>query len=316
MSKLLILTDRHPRDRDWKGAFAWDLIRGLAESQHQVLVLTTTDPKTIEVAHPRLTIARPAPSWRADNLPRFLQAILSFQPDVIHTFHPGQTKRFSALTIWPYLHSACFVLPRMRRFSTFFENQDLLAKDPALSWHQGSERGNAITAAQARRLNERLKIPVDVLPLEMELPRTLEDDEDSSWVDSKYILVPAPVSAWTHPQVDLNSLRQFLLNHPEWSARIVGGWGDLPLSERRTGWQELMTVADRVSLLDGIDIVEFSRQLREAQAVWLETLDPDRWAFVLAAHMAETVGKTIYGAKPMLESGSPANFLSRLYSYS
>ena len=46
------------------------MIRALAESQHQVLVLTTLDPATIDVAHPRLTIARPAPSWRADNLPR------------------------------------------------------------------------------------------------------------------------------------------------------------------------------------------------------------------------------------------------------
>ncbi len=67
MARVLVFTDRTPDDDDWKGAFAWGLIRALAESQHQVLVLTTAEPELIGVSHPRLTVGRPAPNWGAQH---------------------------------------------------------------------------------------------------------------------------------------------------------------------------------------------------------------------------------------------------------
>ncbi|HMN69983.1 MAG TPA: hypothetical protein PKC28_15685, partial [Bdellovibrionales bacterium] len=156
MARVLVFVDRAPGDPEWKGAFAWDLIRGLAESQHQVLALTILDPSEVDISHPRLTIARPAPSWNVMFAPRFLRAVIGFRPEIVHSIGLRSARGFAPLTVWPILNSACVALPGMRRFSTFFDEKDLLEGDPASGWHRGSRRATAFTVRARESLRERL----------------------------------------------------------------------------------------------------------------------------------------------------------------
>lgn len=305
MARVLVLTDRLPNDDDWKGALAWQIIRGLAESQHEVLVWTTVDPVKIDVQHPRLSIGRIAPAWRAAYLPRIIQGLLSFSPEVIHTFAFKPSSLWPKLSAWPYLNGVSVLLPGTRRYSTFFEASDADANPASLVWHQASTQCSTFTSDQARTLAGRHGLRCELLPLEGEAP--LEEIEESE----RYVLVPAPVPAW---RKELERLKDFLLRHPELRARIVGGWGDMAASERREGWRRLAEVADRISLLEPLDYLAFRRQVAGAESVWTEGLTTDSWRAVAATLTAQACGRPLRGPAPRLEEGSPANFLSRLYA--
>lgn len=309
MARVLVLTDRHPLDSDWKGAVAWNLILSLAESQHQVLVLTSLDPESIPVTHPRLTIARPAKSWDARQLPKFLQGILLFKPEVIHTFALKPSLLWPGLTIWPYLNTALKVLPGVHRFSTVFESTDLPEKDPSWSWHRGSRRTVVFSEGQKLRL-EKLNRTADVSPLEVEAPH----DFEGCAADYPYVLVPAPVGEWNNPQRDLLQLAKYLLDHPETHAHIAGGWGDWPASSRRAAWSKMMPVAARLHMLEPLSMTELLREARLARSLWCEPLDKESWRSLLSAQIAGVLNLNSMGGRPALSAGSTANFLSRLFA--
>lgn len=309
MARVLVLTDRHPLDSDWKGAVAWKLILALSEAQHQVLVLTTLDPETISITHPRLTIARPAKTWDARQLPKFLQGILLFKPEVIHTFALKPSRLWKTLTIWPYLNGACRILPGLRRFSTVFEADDLPETDPSWAWHLGSRRTVVFSEEQKRAL-EKLNRRAEVSPLELEPPAVLNRETAAE----PYVLVPAPVGEWTHPQRDLLLLTRYLEDHPGTHARVAGGWGDWPTSSRRIAWAKMMAVAPRLHMLEPLSLPELMREAAGAETLWCEPLASDSWRSLLSAELARALNLPRRGGRPALSSGSPTNFLSRLFA--
>jgi hypothetical protein len=310
MARVLVLTDRHPLDTDWKGAVAWNLILSLSESQHQVLVLTTQDPETIHITHPRLTIARPAKTWDARHLPKFLKGILLFRPEIIHTFALKPSRLWKGLTIWPYLHPACRVLPGLRRFSTLFEIADLPEGDPSWAWHIGSHRTVVFSDEQKLELEAHMNRAAEVSPLEIE-PLQESEDED---LNHSYILIPAPVGEWKNPQRDLLMLAKHLIEHPDLHAHVSGGWGDWPASSRRMAWSKMMPIASRLHMLEAHSMPELMREVRRAKSLWCEPLVKDSWRSLLAAQVAAALNVPTEGGRPALTHGSTANFLSRLFA--
>lgn len=309
MARLLVLTDRLPGDLDWKGAFTWDLIRSLAESQHQVLALTTEDPGEFNVSHPRLTIARPGKSWGVQYLPKFLQAILLFQPDVVCTITPKNSLQLKGLTIWPYLQSALMVLPKIQRFSALFETKDTEKNQSSLSWHKGTNACVVFTSSHRRDLRVLHEGNIMISPFEMSLPQL-----ESEYSETRYLLIPASVSEWTNPAENLQRLHDHLVKNPRLQVRINGGWGDMTAGEKRTAWQTLMPVADRLQLLEPLSFTEMIKQAKGAEGFWLEAIPADSWRDVVSRFVAQQLGKQLPENRPALAAGSTANFLSRLFA--
>lgn len=309
MARVLILTDRHPEDADWKGAMAWSLIRSLCESQHQVLVLTTLDPESISISHPRLTLARPAPSWAVSHLPQFIQAIMLFNPDVIHTFALKPSRLWKNLTLWPYLNVGCRILPRAKRFSIVFEASDLSAEDASLVWLQGSEQTVVFSPEHKAALAEKLGPSIEISPFEIDMR-----PEHSREKDHPFILVPAPVGEWRNPQRDLLMLAKHLSENPDLHAYIAEGWGDWPASSRRQAWAKMMNIADRLHMLEPMTFSGLLSQAARAQALWCEPLLKDSWRDLIASHVSQSLNIPAYGLRPALAMGSTANFLSRLFA--
>jgi hypothetical protein len=309
VAKLLVLTDRNPNDYEWKGAFAWDLIRSLAESQHQVLVLTTEDLDEINVTHPRLTVARPAKSWGLQYLPKFLQAILLYQPEVICTLSPRSGIQLKGLTIWPYLDAALNVLPKIKRYSALFESDDTIQNPSVLAWHKGAKSCVVFTSGHRQDLRQEIEGEILVSPFEIQLP--LQDIEPS---EHPYLLVPAPVSEWSERGKHLQALRDHLIHNPGLHARINGGWGDLPAAEKRSAWQSLMPVADRLHLLEPLTWPQVVAQAQGAAGFWLDGIPADSWRDVISRFAASQLGKSLPENRPALPAGSTVNFLSRLFA--
>ncbi|MBX3022842.1 MAG: hypothetical protein KF799_14300 [Bdellovibrionales bacterium] len=311
MARLAVLTDRLPGDASWKGAYTWEIIRSLCESQHEVTVFTTENPEHIPLTHSRLTVARPARSFSADKLPRWTQALLVYRPEVIHTFPLQNTAHWPSLTVWPYLDAVCKVLPQTKRVSTMFDREDFVT---APAWHAGADGWTVFSnelESEARRVYQGR---IDVVPLE-EMSWSSADNSPEGFEERDYVFIPAPVSEWHHRQHALSILADHLIHHPETCVYINGGWGDLSLSERRRGWSQLSHVASRVRLMEAQPLPKFVARARVASHLWLEGIAPNSWRYMLSRQVAQTLGKEMIGSAndSALPSGSTANFLSRLY---
>lgn len=308
MARLAVLTDRSPDDPDWKGAYAWEIIRALAESQHEVAVFTTIAPETIGITHPRLTVARPAPSWALSGVTGWAAALLNFRPEIIHSFALTRAPIWPALTVWPYLEAIVRVLPGVMRVSTCFEAEDFAA----VPW-----RSDRWTVFDSGTAPEGKSSRVDVLPLEI-WPAWSEagvSATEENGIGPADTLVPAPVSEWNEPERQFALLTDHLIRHPGATVHINGGWGSLPLSDRRRAWRSLAAVAARIRLLEPMPLGRFVDGVRSAERLWLDELRPGSWRFLLSAHLARAFNKELIGPAraPGSESGSAANSLSRLY---
>ncbi|MGE0527212.1 MAG: hypothetical protein AB7G93_08215 [Bdellovibrionales bacterium] len=314
MARVAVLTDRSPHDADWKGPFVWQTVLALAESQHEVLVLTTQNPDNIPIVHPRLRVARPTPSWRADQALKLAQALIPFRPEILHTFalHPNQL--WSAFTVWPYLNSVCQILPGLRRFSTLFDSADVTEKEPSLIWHQGSECWSVFSPAQEAWARAIFHGRIDVVPLEIQTHGSESSCEDFAPASDDFILVPGPISEWRRAEESLQALGELLQSHPELRARIAGGWGEWPSFRKRRGWETLNSVAHQVDMLTDIPFADFVDMARRCRFLWTEPLSADSWRSLIAARLADELSLSLRGPQPPVVMGSTANFLSRLYS--
>lgn len=307
MAKLAVLTDRSPADLDWKGAYIWKAILSLAESQHEVLVLTPLDPGEIPFTHSRLTVIQPATNWRLNHLAKWLMALLQFRPEVIHTFAPDKNAQWSLLSIWPYLNSAVSLLPDVKRVCTLFETSDFDSKPPFGTWIRGAQSWTVFTQAQADLARQIFKGEVTLAPLDSE-PASTEPDPE------RFLIVPAPVDQWRSPVVDLFMLADYLQIHPDTRVEIVGGWGRMSSRHRREGWEILQSVSTRIKMRDPLTLESFRERAAASSGMWLRALNPDDWTYYQSVQIAVSFGKPIFGVKPQLNVGSTANFLSRLYS--
>lgn len=279
MARLVTICDRAPGDTEWKGAVVWKTILGLAESQHEVLALTPLDPATVDVSHPRLTIVQPAESFSFLRLGRWLRAVFQYQPEIVHTFALRGPERFGA---WPVLAQTLMAFPGVQRYSTVFAEEDY--------------------APFAR-----ISAPFDAAEFSV--------GGDASVVgDAPYVLIPAPVSEWGKPMLDLLLLGDYLEHNPGVDAKIVGGWGDFGLRDRREGWQHFGPLSGRIHMLPDLQFSTFVELARGSRALWLRALRGNSWRAYVSSHVAEVLRLPTIGTTPLLNSGSAANFLSRLYS--
>lgn len=310
MARVLVLTDRPVHDSEWKGFYIWNVILSLAESQHEVLVLTTLDPSEINVSHPRLQIAQPASHWRVDQLTKWTQAIMQFRPEIVHTFALNPQNLWSGLTVWPYLYGVLQAFPRVRRISTFFDEDDISLSSTGF-WHTGADQWTLFMPSSEDLAKSCYKGPIDLAPLELNTP---EENLPAPSESRRVVVIPAPVSEWVHPQLDLFLLNDFLERSPQTEVHIVGGWGTTSLLDRKTGWQSLSPHVHRVQMLGEHTPAQFMKTLSRSHGIWLGALSPKKWKHFLSAQLAHQMRLPVFGGVVPLVSGSTANFLSRLYS--
>ncbi len=294
MSRLALLTDRSPNDSEWKGHFAWNIILALAESQHEVLALTTLDPANIEVSHSRLTVIRPAAGWGLIYSPKWIRALFQFRPEIVHTFSLMPNKTPKAFTIWPLLESALSAMPRIRRYSTSLSSSDFAPFRPIETPLELQNSGGQAEVSGIRDAGSS--------------PSAAHNPNSGS------VIIPGAVSEWHRPQADLLLLNEFLLSNREVHVHVVGGWGDWTLSERRAGWQVLEEVQSQVHMGPAVDFTAFVDLARSSQGLWLRSFHENSWRSLVAAHVARHLSLTTWGEVPELNVGSSANFLSRLYT--
>lgn len=260
MARVAFFTETLPPDGDPISDFSFDLMRGLAEQQHELRILSTYRPgREVPPLPPRIEALFPFRRWSWLELPRVIPLLLQFQPDILHVIQP----RFEAIAGWTNAMTAIASLPpligRPALVTSFYDlrkgdlgrHRSLLAQSQLVTvsttpqyelmmdWadmlpNRPRVRLVPIPSATSRehRANLASESYLDeamVASQREELPETLEYFLETH---EKFVLVPGRIS--THSRLDelFSLLAELLARTPEVGIVFGGEWGAVPAFSR------------------------------------------------------------------------------------
>jgi glycosyltransferase involved in cell wall biosynthesis len=253
MAKIAFFTERLPTadcsDSDPVAGFAYELIRSLADQQHDIRVFSTyREGAELPESHPRIQIARPFRSWSWLELPKILPMLLEFQPDVLHLIQPrgealqGFTNAMSALPGFAPLIGRPVIV------SSFYDLRDenlknhrmlLLTSDAITVSNEPQLRLIGKYIASVGRSSKILILPVPGRALTTEKDAPLEADRPEALMrtasaGTPWIFVPGDVSDQREPKFLFREFARALYEESSLNLVIGGGWGrsKIPARER------------------------------------------------------------------------------------
>lgn len=269
MARVAFFTERLPPHTDPIAGFSYDLIRSLAEQQHEALVLSTFRPDDrLPLSHPRIEILRPFRRWSWLELPKVLPLLLQFHPDILHAVQP-RAESLSGLT--NAFHALPSLLPLLKKPLLVSSYYDFTAKQ--LRSHRFLlEASDAITVSntlQAERLKSQLQglkhtPTVHVLPVPgpiPDIPSATESAESVPEVSEsggslgssnfslglsalhrffeeheKIVMLPGDLSS--HQDIDrlFEALIRVATGMEMTGILFAGSWGHVRLAKRKALW--------------------------------------------------------------------------------
>jgi hypothetical protein len=284
MAKIAFFTERLPPISDAIAEFSYDLIRSLAEQQHEIRVFSTYRPEdSLPPSHPRIEILRPFRSWSLLEVPRLLPLLMDFQPDILHIIQPraealrGITGAMSALS---------GLAPLIGRTSVIASFYDLREEDfrrlfLILATSHAVTLSTQPQLALAKKFYAKLKRNplLEILPISGTAPRPIADRVPEALAaflasSQELIFVPGDVSDHVSSAQLFEELGHVLKKKPESSVIIGGGWGTTPphVRHRLMRKQNDLGVGGRM-LITGQLSTDLERHcLKHAKAVMMASL--------------------------------------------
>jgi hypothetical protein len=316
MSKICFLTDRLPTDNDPFSALIWNQFRILAESQHDVLVISSGPaPKDLVWQHPRLQIVEPFPNWSLRYLPRFIKLLAYHKPDVLHWIEPRTTKLGLLQWIAPALAT--------------LKKRPLLAIslwDPA-RWEKGVFNSGTLPAMDILFVThplhrERIWSRWPQLMSRVQVAPLLFHQQSPShhwitkWADD-FAFVPGQLSDALSLEDLLEGLRATLSKHPQRKAVI-------PMSGRRERFLFLealrsLELDGRVAVLESLDWATWQELYLRASEIRADLLKSNspylslalQWGRIQGKHLKLTPKQGLLLHEIQFQDAS--NFLARAY---
>ena len=248
MGRIAFFTERLPPDDDPISRFSYDLVKTLADQQHEVRVFSTyREGATLPKPRARVEILRPFRKWNWLELPKAFPLLIDFQPDIIHFVQP----RAEALGGWT---NAMALLPGVAAFmggpaivTSFYdlreerlhEHRTLIAMSDVITLSNQPQLDllqNFIAGLKKlKRLPQLAILPVPAQPTALSSDESSRTDEfvlEFIERNSKSIFVPGHLDE--HPDLDglFEGLAVKLALYPEASVVFGGGWGEIPPRRR------------------------------------------------------------------------------------
>lgn len=273
MARVAFFTEKLPPAGDPIAAFSYELMRALAEQQHEVRIFSTyREDETLPSPHPRLEILRPFRKWSWLELPRLLPVLLDFRPQIFHFIQPraealeGFTNAMSAIPgLAPVMGNPIVItsLFDVRESSLMSQKLLLQASDLVTVTNRPQKESVETFVAQLgrqKRLPEISILPVpgfgspetaaseasafDNLLEEQIVSDPAENLRDFISAHQRIIFVPGDLDLHRHPSALFTVLVRVLEDFPGTALLLGGGWGDLRTLKRR----ELMGLFDDAGL--------------------------------------------------------------------
>jgi glycosyltransferase involved in cell wall biosynthesis len=261
MAKIAFFTEKLPStsnltpDADPVAGFAFELIRSLADQQHEIRVFSTyREGFDLPEKHPRIEIIRPFRSWSWLELPKVLPLLLDFQPDILHLIQPrgealqGLTNAMSALTGFAPL------LGRPVIVSSFYDLRDenlknhrmlLLASDAITVSNEPQLRliGKYVASVGRSPRISVLPVPGRAFSQQLNRPDTLTRVVESG---DPWIFVPGDLSEHRELELLFREFARALYEKTDLNLVIGGGWGGTKIPSRER--HSLMRIFDEFSV--------------------------------------------------------------------
>jgi hypothetical protein len=269
MSKICFLTDRLPTDPDPFSALIWNQFLVLAESHHDVLVVSHLPPPQDERwIHPRLRVLQPFPSWSIRFLPRFLRLLIGHKPDVLHWIEPAQPNLHHMQWITPALAA----LPKRPLLAMSLWNPKSWERSWVVSGTLPTMDLLFVTHPQHREILWRnwpqmmSRVILSPLLFEEEIP-------SNHWVTTwagEFDFIPGDLSDIADPKALVDALERSLGGNEERKAII-------PCSHRESRFQFLELLRDReldarVAIFESLDWPTWSELFSRARSVRADML--------------------------------------------
>jgi hypothetical protein len=257
MSRIAFFTESLPPDEDPISSFSFDLVKTLADQQHEVRVFSTyVEGGSLPAPHSRIEILRPFRNWGWLELPKMLPLLLDFQPDVIHLVQP----RAAALRGWTNamtaLPSFSPLMGRPAIVASFYDLHEkrlkehrllLLASDVVTVSNQPQlELLESFYTSETRSEKKReMKRPLSaIVPISTSMIGTRATEGGDHFV-RKFIgkwnatlFVPGQIDEQTSPRELFELLAEMLDQNENAAVVFGGGWGEIPQRKRH----ELMSI--------------------------------------------------------------------------
>ena len=290
MARIAFFNERLPPDPDPVAAFSYELIRSLADQQHDIQIFATyRQGDELPPSHPRIEFLRPFKRWSWLEIPRMVPMLLEFKPEILHVIEPraeslaGLTNALSALPALTPLLGKPFVV------SSYY---DLRAED--LGKHRPllfSSDAVTVSNTPQMRLIEGffaklsrtprvalLPVPATARPesggaLELGAPGS-ELLREFLGLHEDLIFVPGDISSHRDPARLFAVLAEVLESRPRSAVLIGGGWGKTPLRARHELMREFDSrgFGSRVLLTGPISDREERACLARAKLVFTASL--------------------------------------------
>lgn len=287
MSRIAFFTESLPPAGDPIARFSFDLIKALADQQHEVRVFSTYHPgQSLPLTHSRIEIVRPFRNWGWTEIPKSLPVLVEFQPDVLHFVQP----RAEALGGWTNAMAALPVLaPLLGRaavVTSFYDfNEETLKKHKQLL-----VTSDVVTVSNRPQLDLLEHFFHDLRPKKrpafgvVSVPSTpLRLDADDSPTESlKEFVTNYPKSIFLPGDIDEHRDREELFRllseilngggREDVGLILGGGWGNIPLKERHQLMNSFGDAGSRLLVTGGLNAESLRYALAHAQITLLAPL--------------------------------------------
>lgn len=262
MARVAFFAERLPPDADPIATFSFELMRALAEQQHDVRVFSTfREGAEMPPSHPRLEILRPFRKWSWLELPRLIPLVLEFQPQIIHIIQPraeaiaGFTNAMSALpSLAPLAGRASVITSFYDLHEKNVQSHRMLFSTSDLVTVTNEPQRDLVSNFTAKFKRQPITeiLPVPGFTLSSETTALVTDDEIiqadpaeniRSFLDQhqELIFVPGDIDLHRAPETLFETLATLLEAFPKTGILFGGGWGSIRSLKRR----ELMSILER-----------------------------------------------------------------------
>lgn len=287
MSRIAFFTESLPPAGDPIARFSFDLVRALADQQHEVRVFSTYhDGQPLPAAHSRIEIVRPFRNWGWTELPKSLPVLLEFQPDVLHMVQPraealgGWTNAMSAIPALAPLLGRPAVVTSFYDFSeeALLRHKQLLLSSDIVTVSNQPQLD--VLESFYSKLNFKKRPSVRVISVPSAPTQALEAESPNEFLQtflSKYprsMFLPGDVDEHEEGTALFRLLSKMLNTGGNDNVGLIlgGGWGRIPLKERHRLADSFGDAGSRLLVTGSLDPVSLRYALSQASVTLLATL--------------------------------------------
>jgi glycosyltransferase involved in cell wall biosynthesis len=244
MARVAFFTERID---DSIGSFAFELMTGLADQQHDLRVYSTyRESDIVPETHARLQLIRPFKKWNWLELGFLVPLLMEQQPEILHFIQPhdqalrGFTNAMAVIPLMsPLMQKPSVVLSLydfkerdLEKFKTLVFTADTITVTNPSQARAVEQWLMRLARANTKRANV-VVVPLPSQTAKLDSEEPLPANVESFIKSKKLLLVPGDVSDHENIEGVFSFLKETLQALPDARVLFIGGWGDVKAIQRR-----------------------------------------------------------------------------------